>query len=87
MRDAPPPSPTFSQDDLLAALAVPKTMEDGLTTYELAQRLGRSQPWVAMRVRDLVRSGRAEASKAPRPDLFGAMRHQPVYRLRTPVAA
>jgi hypothetical protein len=81
-KPAPPPQPTFTADDLIAALSMP-TGGDGLTAYELSQKLGRPPAWVSQRIRTLHRAGAPiEGSKAPRPDICGVMRYVPVYRMK-----
>ena len=76
-----PPRPTFSADDLIAALAS-QVGDGGLTSAELAARIGRPQPWVTIRLRTLWQQGRVEMVKAPRMDMIGTMRFTPTYRLR-----
>jgi hypothetical protein len=83
LRDAPPPQPPFTADDLIAALSVP-TGGEGLTSYELSVRIGRPQAWVGLRLRQLGRAGRLELSKAQRLDIDGVtLRLVPVYRLKS----
>ena len=76
------PKPTFTADDLITALSA-RTIGDGMTRREIADATGRSVAWVNSRLGDLYRAGRLDVGKAPRPDMLGAMRYQPVYRLRT----
>jgi hypothetical protein len=88
LRDAPPPSPTFSQDDLIAALSDQAcVIGDGLSAQEIGDKIGRSAAWVSCRLRPLIHAGAVIPAKAPRPDIFGTLKHQPVYRMAEKRAA
>ena len=78
----PPPQPTFSRDDLIAALSE-RSIGDGLTRCEIRTKTGRSISWVNARITELAAAGKLEWGKAPRADLFGHLRYQPVYRLKS----
>lgn len=82
-----PPQPTFSADDLIAALSAPAVAVEGLTTSELAQAMGREQHWVALRLKRLIAGGTVEyAGKAPKLNMIGELRPQPCYRLKRKAA-
>ena len=80
-RNAAPPTPTFSQDDLLAALTV-EHATDGLTAYELGLHLKRSPAWISTHLRRLHHEGRLIVGRSPRMDMAGVTRPQPVYQIK-----
>ncbi len=82
---SPPPLPTFSQDDLLAALAEP-IGEGGRTSGELGDAISRPQAWVTLRLRELWKQNAVEMVKARRTDMIGVLRFVPTYRLKRPLA-
>jgi hypothetical protein len=75
------PEPTFNADDLLAALTV-EHATDGMTSHELGLHLKRSPAWISTRLRQLHEQGRLIVGRAPRMDMAGVTRPQPVYQIR-----
>jgi predicted transcriptional regulator len=69
---------------LLQVLAEPPVVkgdEAGFTSYELAERLGRSHGQVSRDLSRLVRAGRLTVAKARRQNIVGGIFWKPVYRI------
>lgn len=72
----------FSMEELLALLEQERGPEiQGLSTDEIAERLGRSRGWVLARLRELHRAGRIRCSYRPGTRVDGRPCQIPVYTL------
>jgi|WetSurMetagenome_2_1015567.scaffolds.fasta_scaffold156416_2 hypothetical protein len=77
------PKPTFSADDLIAALtASAHESDDAITSEELAERVGLCVRTVVPRLRKLWKAGRIETVKVQRPCMRGYSVGVVAYRLK-----
>lgn len=76
------PEPTFGVDDLIEALTSSQQHEsgEGVTSMELAERLGTSQGRASELLRILYREGRIEVARGRRRNVMGVMQIVPIYR-------